>query len=113
MSAATHVSPGIRHWDRIRFRRPRGSRREDGTAICHRLRFPNDDTLQILALVANHMKFKDVGQMRKSTLKRFVRLPAFPDTWSYTVSIACPATVASKPTRHLKHFLAETPARAS
>jgi poly(A) polymerase len=47
------------------------------TEICKRLRFSNDDTQQILALVANHMKFKDVAQMRKSTLKRFVRLPAF------------------------------------
>jgi poly(A) polymerase len=45
--------------------------------ICRRLKFPNDDTEQIQALVANHMKFKDVGQMRKSTLKRFVRQPRF------------------------------------
>ena len=47
--------------------------------ICRRLRFSNDDTAQICALVANHMKFKDVAQMRKSTLKRFVRLPRFPE----------------------------------
>jgi poly(A) polymerase len=46
-------------------------------AICRRLRFSNDDTQQVLALVDNHMKFKDVTQMRKSTLKRFVRLPCF------------------------------------
>jgi putative nucleotidyltransferase with HDIG domain len=45
--------------------------------LCHRLRFSNDDTDQIKALVANHMKFKDVSQMRQSTLKRFVRLPQF------------------------------------
>ena len=45
--------------------------------ICRRLKFSNDDTEQIQALVANHMKFKDVAQMRKSTLKRFVRLPRF------------------------------------
>ena len=45
--------------------------------ICHRLRFSNDETEQIKALVANHMKFKDVSQMRASTLKRFVRLPRF------------------------------------
>ena len=37
----------------------------------------NEDTEQIQALVANHMKFKDVAQMRKSTLKRFVRQPRF------------------------------------
>jgi poly(A) polymerase len=45
--------------------------------ICRRLRFANDDTDQIKALVANHMKFKDVSQMRTATLKRFVRLPRF------------------------------------
>ena len=45
--------------------------------ICRRLRFSNDDTDQIKALVANHMKFKDVAQMRPATLKRFVRLPHF------------------------------------
>ena len=46
-------------------------------ALCRRLRFSNDDTEQIKALVANHMKFKDVSQMRQATLKRFVRLPQF------------------------------------
>ncbi len=46
-------------------------------AICHRLRFSNEDAEQILALVANHMRFKDVEQMKGSTLKRFVRLPRF------------------------------------
>ena len=45
--------------------------------ICRRFRFSNDDTQQILALIANHMRFKDVEQMRASTLKRFVRLPVF------------------------------------
>jgi poly(A) polymerase len=46
-------------------------------AICKRLRFSGEDTEHVKALVANHMKFKDVGQMRKSTLKRFVRQPRF------------------------------------
>lgn len=45
--------------------------------ICRRLRFSNDDTAQISLLVANHLRFKDVAQMRASTLKRFVRLPRF------------------------------------
>jgi poly(A) polymerase len=45
--------------------------------ICKRLRFSNEETQQIVALVANHMRFKDVEQMRASTLKRFVRLPRF------------------------------------
>lgn len=45
--------------------------------ICQRFRFSNEDTDQILALIANHMRFKDVDQMKPSTLKRFVRLPRF------------------------------------
>lgn len=45
--------------------------------ISKRLKFSNDDATQIQALVANHMKFKDVSQMRTSTLKRFIRLPQF------------------------------------
>ena len=45
--------------------------------ICRRFRFSNQDTEQILALVANHLRFKDVSQMRTATLKRFVRLPRF------------------------------------
>jgi poly(A) polymerase len=46
-------------------------------AICKRLRFSNEDTDQVKALVSNHMKFKDVANMRQSTLKRFVRQPRF------------------------------------
>ena len=45
--------------------------------ITRRLRFSNEEMEQIVALVANHMRFKDVELMRASTLKRFVRLPRF------------------------------------
>ena len=45
--------------------------------ICQRLRFSNEDIEQIAALVANHLRFKDVLQMRPAKLKRFVRLPQF------------------------------------
>lgn len=45
--------------------------------ICRRLRFSNDQTGQILALVENHMRFGDVQRMNQSTLKKFLRLPAF------------------------------------
>jgi len=45
--------------------------------VCRRLRFSNEDTAQIAALVANHLRFKDVLQMKLATLKRFVRLPRF------------------------------------
>ena len=45
--------------------------------ICRRLRFSNDDTEQILALVDNHMRFADAMQMKESTLKKFMRMPGF------------------------------------
>jgi poly(A) polymerase len=45
--------------------------------ICRRLRFSNDETDQILALVDNHMRFGHVFRMKESTLKKFLRLPSF------------------------------------
>jgi poly(A) polymerase len=45
--------------------------------ICRRLRFSNDDTEQILALVDNHMRFGHAMRMSESTFKRFVRMPHF------------------------------------
>jgi poly(A) polymerase len=63
--------------DRIRF----DGHVEVGVAmaheICRRLNFSNDDTEQIEALVANHMRFKDVEKMKPPTLKRFFRLSQF------------------------------------
>jgi poly(A) polymerase len=47
--------------------------------VLERLRFSNDEVEQVTALVAYHMKFKDVTKMRASTLKRFVRMPHFGD----------------------------------
>ena len=45
--------------------------------ILRRLRFSNDETDQILALVDNHMRFGQVQLMKQSTLKKFLRLPGF------------------------------------
>jgi poly(A) polymerase len=45
--------------------------------ICRRLRFSNEDTKQILALVDNHMRFAHTMRMSESTFKKFVRLPRF------------------------------------
>jgi len=63
--------------DRIRF----DGHVEVGTrmaeAICKRLRFSNEDTEQIAALVENHLRFADVKKMKESTFKRFVRMPMF------------------------------------
>jgi len=63
--------------DRIRFDGHVEVGMKMGEEICRRLKMPNDETEQIVALIANHMKFKDAMQMRPSTLKRFVRLPKF------------------------------------
>ena len=63
--------------DRIRFDRHVEIGVRITEEICLRYRFSNSETEQIVSLVANHMRFKDVPQMRESTLKRFVRLPQF------------------------------------
>jgi poly(A) polymerase len=63
--------------DRIRFDSHVDVGVKMAEAICRRLRFSNDDTEQILALVDNHMRFGDVEKMKASTFKRFVRLPRF------------------------------------
>jgi len=63
--------------DRIRFNNHVEVGVRMAEVICKRLRFSNEDTEQILALVANHMKFGAVAEMRASTLKKFVRLPRF------------------------------------
>ncbi|HEX4378859.1 MAG TPA: CCA tRNA nucleotidyltransferase [Candidatus Acidoferrum sp.] len=63
--------------DRIRFDGHAGVGERMGGEICRRFRFSNEDTEQIVALIANHMRFKDVDRMRAATLKRFVRMPRF------------------------------------
>jgi poly(A) polymerase len=69
--------PTFRVAERIRF----DGHVEEGVALTHdvlsRLRFSREDMEQVEALVANHMRFKDVHHMRESTLKRFLRLPRF------------------------------------
>lgn len=63
--------------DRIRFDGHAGVGERMGEEICRRFHFSNEDTEQIVALIANHMRFKDVERMRTATLKRFVRMPRF------------------------------------
>jgi len=48
-------------------------------AICGRLRLSNEQTERVADLVRDHLRFKDVQQMRESTLKRFLRQPYFSD----------------------------------
>ena len=45
--------------------------------ICRRLRFSNEDTEQIAALVANHLAVQGCAADEAATLKRFVRLDRF------------------------------------
>jgi len=46
--------------------------------LCRRFRFSNEESNQILSLIENHMRFADAQRMKDSTLKRFFRLPEFP-----------------------------------
>ena len=63
--------------DRIRFDQHAEVGTKMAEEICRRFRLSNDDTDQVLSLVANHMRFGDVERMKASTLKRFFRLPKF------------------------------------
>jgi poly(A) polymerase len=63
--------------DRIRFDNHVSVGVKMAEVICKRLRFSNDDTEQILALVDNHMRFGDAQRMKLSTFKKFIRLPRF------------------------------------
>src|SRR5438876_3128972 len=63
--------------DRIRFDEHASVGVKMAEAICQRLRFSNDDTEQVLALVGNHMRFGDVERMKSSTFKKFISLPRF------------------------------------
>lgn len=77
--------------------------------ICHRLRFSNDDVQQISSLVANHLRFKDVAQMKSSTLKRFVRLPRFEEHLELH-RLDCLSSHRNLDAYHfIQKFLAETP----
>jgi poly(A) polymerase len=69
--------PTFRIADRIRFDEHEQVGTGMASEILHRLRFSNDEIRQVTELVANHMKFKDVGRMRESTLKRFLRQEGF------------------------------------
>jgi len=77
--------------------------------ICRRLRFSNDDTAQIAALVASHMRFKDVPQMKPSTLKRFVRADRFEEHLELH-RLDCAASHGHLDNYDfVRRFLAETP----
>jgi poly(A) polymerase len=63
--------------DRIRFDGHVELGEKIGREILYRLRFSNAEIDQVIALIANHMRFSHVHQMRESTLKRMMRLNQF------------------------------------
>ncbi|MCU0723992.1 MAG: HD domain-containing protein, partial [Planctomycetes bacterium] len=63
--------------DRIRFNRHARVGTAIAEQVCRRLRLPNRQAEQVAALVGQHMKFMDLGRMRQSTLKRFLRTEGF------------------------------------
>lgn len=65
--------------DRIRFDGHDRVGAEMTVKICRRLRFSNKETERIQALVREHLRFKDVFNMKGSTLKRFIGMPHFED----------------------------------
>jgi poly(A) polymerase len=78
-------------------------------AICRRLRFSNEETEQIAALIANHMRFKDVPRMKVSTLKRFARLDRFTEHLELH-RLDCVSSHGSlEAYNFVERFVAETP----
>jgi len=63
--------------DRIRFDNHCKVGADMAVAICKRLRCPRKVIQRVHHLVAEHMRFKDVENMRDSTLKRFLRSDNF------------------------------------
>jgi poly(A) polymerase len=96
--------------DRIRFDRHVEVGTQMTAEICGRLRFSNEDTGQIAALVANHLRFKDAQEMRASTLKRFVRLPRFEEHLELHRLDCLSSHHNLEAHDYVNRFLAETPA---
>jgi poly(A) polymerase len=95
--------------DRIRFNHHVDVGMRVAEAICQRLRFSNEDTEQIVVLVANHMKFSAVEGMKKATLKRFVRMPKFEEHMALH-RLDCLSSHGNLDSyEFVQRFLAETP----
>ncbi len=63
--------------DRIRFNGHDRLGADMSKRICKELKFSNKQIEVIYALIKEHLKFKDVFKMKKSTLKRFIGMPHF------------------------------------
>jgi poly(A) polymerase len=96
--------------DRIRFDGHAEIGARMAAAICRRLRFSVDETEQIESLVANHLRFKDVFQMRPATLKRFARLPGFQEEHLELHRLDCQASHGNLDAyEFVRRFLRDTP----
>lgn len=102
--------PASQTGDRIRFDHHVDVGVRMAEAVCRRYRFSNEDTEQIVALVANHMRFGAVDQMKKSTLKRFVRLPHFEEHMELHRLDCLSSHRKLDSYETVQRFLAETPA---
>jgi len=63
--------------DRIRFNGHDKLGAEMSKKICRDLKLSNKQIEIIYSLIREHLKFKDVSKMKKSTLKRFIGMPHF------------------------------------
>ena len=71
--------PTFEKSDRIRFNGHDRVGAKMALRICKRLRFSKKQTDRITSLIRDHLKFKDVFNMRQSTLRRFISTPYFDD----------------------------------
>ena len=98
--------------DRIRF----DGHVEVGTRmaekIAERLKFSGEETERVAALVAQHLRFKDVFEMRAATLKRFVRQPHFEEHLELHRMDCLASHRKLDSYEFVVRFLAETPAEA-
>lgn len=95
--------------DRIRFDDHTEVGARMAEEICRRLRLSNPETEQVVALVRNHLRFKDVPRMKSSTLKRFVRMERFEEHLELH-RLDCMASHGDLTCWEFVHrFLAETP----
>jgi len=63
--------------DRIRFNEHAEVGAVMAEEVCGRLRLSNAETERVVALVRNHLRFKDAPKMRPSTFKRFISMDGF------------------------------------
>jgi len=96
--------------DRIRFDRHVEVGTRMAEDIAHRLRFSSEETERVAQLVAQHMRFKDVAEMRPATLKRFVRQPHFDEHLELHRMDCLAAHGKLDAYDFVRRFLLETPA---